>query len=440
MLQGDMKKARKLLTKSYKEGNERAASYMATSYLMEDSTDVGVGKAMKWLLKVPDDSLSVRMLCELYNDSNSIFFDKAKGDEYLFRAADMGDPRALFFTGRAYLNGERGVEIDRAKAMTCFQMAAQKREPNACYVVVVCSFEYGIPDDETYEKLYRYACYADSMGIIDARKYIGLMKCMGKGTEYDPVRAAVLLSPFANAGDPLAMTTLGNLFLEGEGVQKDRGKALKYFKEAAAMDYVDAYYSLAMYYRCGKDRDIELAEKYAKRCYESCPDEYMYRRGYAMILMDEFRSFDVEKENYLTDYKVDSVLVDSLLLPGIALNELYALDYFVKRYISKERFTEAYDLAARIRYHKGVDDEMLGNSNRQLVMRAMINKPTPQNISFIKDRADRGDVVAQRVLGSYYYRKKKYKLAQHYYKLAIEQGDSAAKTELKYMEDVIKNM
>ena len=50
---------------------------MATSYLMEDSTDVGVGKAMKWLLKVPDDSLSVRMLCELYNDSNSIFFDKA---------------------------------------------------------------------------------------------------------------------------------------------------------------------------------------------------------------------------------------------------------------------------------------------------------------------------------------------------------------------------
>jgi hypothetical protein len=78
MLQGDMKKARKLLTKSYKEGNERAASYMATSYLMEDSTDVGVSKAMKWLLKVPDDSLSVRMLCELYNDSNSIFLTRRK--------------------------------------------------------------------------------------------------------------------------------------------------------------------------------------------------------------------------------------------------------------------------------------------------------------------------------------------------------------------------
>ena len=432
---GNMKKARKLLTKSYKSGNKRAACFIAGSYLMEDTTSVGIGKAMEWLQKVPDDSLAVIMLYPIYNDKNCAFYDEAKGKEYIFRAADMGDAQALFDAGTLYLKGERGVDKDFDKAMEYYHSAALKYEPRACVAMATYLLKSEYSDEESINEAYHYACVADSMGIAGARFIIGIIKSMS-GEQYDPVRAAALLFPFAKEGNPEAMAELGRLMMWDDAVHKDSEQALKYFEASAAKGHLQAYYYLAYYYRYGKDRNLELAKKNIKYCYEMAPDNFDYRRCYAEILMDRLDFFDgVPKTN---GFKVDSVFVDSLLAPGIEINDWYTLNYFVKRYIAQKRFPEAYDMAARTRYHRASRNEYDGDNNRQLVMRAMIDNPTSKNIAFVADRAERGDVIAQKVLGSYYYRQKKYSKARHFYELAVKQGDSCAKTELKYMNELLR--
>ncbi|MDR1828736.1 MAG: sel1 repeat family protein, partial [Methylobacteriaceae bacterium] len=55
----------------------------------------------------------------------------------------------------------------------------------------------------------------------------------------------------AEAGDPEAQYTLGRMYRGGDGVPRDNGEALRWFRKAAEQGHPDAQYSLAEMYSNG---------------------------------------------------------------------------------------------------------------------------------------------------------------------------------------------
>jgi len=61
-----------------------------------------------------------------------------------------------------------------------------------------------------------------------------------------------LLGPLAEQGDHLAQTSLGFMYLKGQGVAQSHAEAAKWFRKAADQGDPDAQYNLAECYRTGK--------------------------------------------------------------------------------------------------------------------------------------------------------------------------------------------
>ncbi len=61
--------------------------------------------------------------------------------------------------------------------------------------------------------------------------------------------AFTIWEPLAERGDAAAQFNLGEMYYEGQGVEKDYGDAFKWFSKAAKQRYVKAQYNLGwMYY------------------------------------------------------------------------------------------------------------------------------------------------------------------------------------------------
>ena len=80
----------------------------------------------------------------------------------------------------------------------------------------------------------------------------------------EPARAVPLLEPAAAAGNPLALTRLGDLLILGKGTGQDKSRGFALLEEAVAQDYVPAFLTLGYSYAFGDgvapdpDRAFEL--------------------------------------------------------------------------------------------------------------------------------------------------------------------------------------
>ena len=88
------------------------------------------------------------------------------------------------------------------------------------------------------------------------------------GAAYDQrdyVTAMRLFRPFANQGDALAQTTLGEMYAKGKGVPQDYAQALVWFRKAADQGYAWAQDDLSWMYAEGEgvSQDYILAYMWA---------------------------------------------------------------------------------------------------------------------------------------------------------------------------------
>lgn len=90
---------------------------------------------------------------------------------------------------------------------------------------------------ENWEKL------AD-MGFPEAQTSLGLMYVRGEGVAADPKRGIALLEQAAAKNNPQAMFELGKLYQEGKGVKKDLTRARDLFQRALAQGYDRSLYQL----------------------------------------------------------------------------------------------------------------------------------------------------------------------------------------------------
>jgi hypothetical protein len=111
-----------------------------------------------------------------------------------------------------------------------------------------------------------------------------------KGTAFydrkDYRGAFAVYSQAANLGHPRAMTVLGNMYHDGEGVPKDLGQAVKWYTEAASRGNRGAQYSLGGIYEDGDGVPKNVPK--AAQLYEASARQGMPEAQFALGLSYEF--------------------------------------------------------------------------------------------------------------------------------------------------------
>ena len=133
-----------------------------------------------------------------------------EGMQWLERAAEQNDARAMILLGKAWLFGSAtaGRAPGATKARLWFERAQPTVNPQAAY-------------------------------------YLGLIEKSGYGRTANPVAAAEFFRLAAQHNMPEAMYLLGNAYASGEGVDIDPREAMRWYLRAASLEHPQATQELA---------------------------------------------------------------------------------------------------------------------------------------------------------------------------------------------------
>lgn len=129
------------------------------------------------------------------------------------------------------------------------------------------SFESGIKNlNAGFEKkAYETFFLAAKSGDTDAQMILGEMYLDGIGVEVDHDKAFFWLSKAAASGDPEAQYHLAFMYENGIKVAKNMTRAVKWYTEAALQGDILSQYNLAIIYKEGRgevEKDMQKAFKW----------------------------------------------------------------------------------------------------------------------------------------------------------------------------------
>ena len=156
--------------------------------------------------------------------SPAIVVPASIGPESLAKAAQSGDPVALFEIGARYTEG-RGVGVDLAEAANWYKLAADR-------------------------------------GSAPAQYRLGNLFEKGNGIEKDLDKAMAYYNRAADAGNASAMHNLAVLSASGARGEPDYAAAIDWFRKAAELGVSDSQFNLAILYARGNGAPQDLVESY----------------------------------------------------------------------------------------------------------------------------------------------------------------------------------
>lgn len=117
-------------------------------------------------------------------------------------------------------------------------------------------------------------------------------------------RAIVLLRPLAEQGDARAMVLLGNMYLDGYGVERDPTEAFMLYRRGAERNNADAMLATATLYQTGNGIPLNtrLAIMWFERCAKTGNQNCAFFYGLHMYQGSKGETFDI-KPNHLEAYK-----------------------------------------------------------------------------------------------------------------------------------------
>lgn len=227
--------------------------------------------------------------------------DAEEAVKYLTKAAKGGCIEATINLGRMIEEGE-GCEKNPAKALSWYEKGAKGGQTlgysNAGRLCLLGDSEYGLkPDLKKAEKYLTEACKKDDCGI-GPKVLLSILYFMTdqyeKGIPYakmaadedippaqfiyglmlikkNPKEAAVYFEKAANNGFDKATFILGNMYYNGDGVEKSYEKAAEWFRASAESGDSDGClrYGMCLIEGEGVDEDDEEGARYLRK---SCED------------------------------------------------------------------------------------------------------------------------------------------------------------------------
>ncbi len=152
--------------------------------------------------------------------------------------ANAGDAAAQFNMGVMYANG-LGVDRDMGVAMDWWSAAARQLHVRAAHNLALAMLagephdgsNDGEPPDTT--AVLRYLKIGADAGYPNSEYTLGKLYAEGVGVEKDPRRAAELFLSASIKGFAKAQYNLGKIYRDGTGMKADSGLSLFWFAEAA---------------------------------------------------------------------------------------------------------------------------------------------------------------------------------------------------------------
>lgn len=241
------------------------------------------------------------------------------------KSAETENPKALYYLGVCYAEG-RGVEKDLVEAALCYSSAAEEDLPEAQYMLAGC-YQNGVGLQKNAELAYfwyktaaenghplaRYE-YATLYCERDSREYCEhLKKAIADGvkkayfpygvywlerSDYDDIEGLRYIRKAVAAGNPCAMTYMGNLYRQGRYVAENHEKAFKLFSRAADGGCIAGRYAQAECYEYGIGTSVDTAK--ALELYKSIADKYTDAKTKVEELMKEKDDKTVVSATYVT--------------------------------------------------------------------------------------------------------------------------------------------
>lgn len=151
--------------------------------------------------------------------------------------ATAGDAPAQFNMGVMYANG-LGVDRDMGVAMDWWEAAARQLHVRAAHNLALAMLagepREGRDEAETdYTAVLRYLKIGADAGYPNSEYTLGKLYAEGVGVEKDERRAAELFLSASIKGFAKAQYNLGKIYRDGTGMKADEGLSLFWFAEAA---------------------------------------------------------------------------------------------------------------------------------------------------------------------------------------------------------------
>ena len=211
---------------------------------LRKAVDQGEYRAMLWLGLAYENGHGVAkddwMAFDLWRRSKEFGWDPATeklhslADEYR-KEAENGNASAQFFVGVAHEQGYARKQ-DAAKAVEWYRKAAEQGHPGAqTFLGFALLTGFGVAKDP--EQAVAWFRKAAEKGNPEAQQNLGRCLFSGDGCKENQQEAVTWYRKAAEQGEAGAMFNLGACYLEGTGVKKDVAEATKWFKRAASLGH-----------------------------------------------------------------------------------------------------------------------------------------------------------------------------------------------------------
>lgn len=236
--------------------------------------------------------------------------DKEEAHRLWLRAAELGNPDALFCIGQDYYFGENGVPEDKRRAIDYYRLAAEQDHPAALcklgYAYLSGEDDFLEPDSAIAFDFFRRSAEQERQ---EAKTMLGSMYYIGDGVEQDYAKALELFRQTAYCHNEWAAKTscfyLGEMYRRGSGVDNDDKEALRYYKHAADMGYALAMTEMGFMLSMGRgcNMDMDRAVQYWEQGVEA--GEAMSAHYLSFYWEDAEWGNDPEKANYYQQLAAD---------------------------------------------------------------------------------------------------------------------------------------
>ncbi|OHS93305.1 hypothetical protein TRFO_11932 [Tritrichomonas foetus] len=179
--------------------------------------------------------------------------------QYFGVHADKGDKRCQYQYAILLRDGIANRNPDQVKALSYFEMSAKQKYPPSIRELAI--IKERIHNLEEARKLYKEA---SDLGDAEAQYRYSKMLLQSPNMKKDPVGAFKYLSLARKQNHAEATNALGQLYENGEGVEKDLISAFNCYNQASTQFSLKAQYNLArcLLYEIGTTQDTQKALGY----------------------------------------------------------------------------------------------------------------------------------------------------------------------------------
>lgn len=256
----NMNKAMKWFEISAGQGYNWAQYNLAKEYTSGNNIDKDDEKAFELYKKAAEQDIEDAQiaLISCYKEGRGVAVNMGKVFLLWKELADKGNVRAKYETGLCYENGE-GTPKDWRKAVSYFESAANANQPEAQYKLSLY-----LKDEKRAFDLCKKAA---EQNIAEAQNRLGDLYIEGKGVEENLIEGANWFEKAAKQGLPLGELNIGLCYLEEFGRVKNDAEGIEWLSKAAEHGLARAQYILGSVYLWDYKKPFE-AIKWLKKADE----------------------------------------------------------------------------------------------------------------------------------------------------------------------------